>query len=258
MAHMASPQRNLKPSRRQRRGMFLLPSVITVGNMFCGYACVMYAMRGDLAFAAPFIGIAFLLDGMDGRIARMTGTSSEFGLQLDSLADIISFGMAPAILAFAWGLSDLGRWGWAIGFLYVTAAAMRLARFNVQTTTQTDKRYFIGLASPAAAGVIASTVFAFPRELTGYAQQVAAIAVVVVPALLMVSTIRFRSFKTLNLGYQKSRLPLLIFVVFIVLVATEPQYTLLILAYSYLLSAFIGQIVSRVRGRRGLPPPAAT
>ena len=124
--------------RRKRRGMFLLPSLITVGNMFCGYACVMYAMRGDLATAAPFIGIAVVLDMMDGRIARMTGTSSEFGLQLDSLADVISFGVAPAILAFAWGLSELGRWGWAVGFLYVTACAMRLARFNVQTSTQVD------------------------------------------------------------------------------------------------------------------------
>ena len=135
--------------RRKRRGLFLLPSLITVGNMFCGYACVMYAMRGDLAVAAPFIGIAVVLDMMDGRIARMTGTSSEFGLQLDSLADVISFGVAPAILAFAWGLSELGRWGWAVGFLYVTACAMRLARFNVQSTTQADKRYFIGLASPS-------------------------------------------------------------------------------------------------------------
>jgi len=242
--------------KRKRRGMFLLPSLITVGNMFCGYACVMYAMRGDLAFAAPFIGIAVVLDMMDGRIARMTGTSSEFGLQLDSLADVISFGVAPAILAFAWGLSELGRWGWAVGFLYVTACAMRLARFNVQTSTQVDKRYFIGMASPAAAGVIASTVFAFPRVLSGYTQQIAAVAVVVVPAILMVSTIRFRSFKTFNLGYQRSRLPIFAFIVFIVLLATQPQYTLLILAYTYLMSAFIGQLVSRVRNRRDLPPPA--
>lgn len=241
--------------RRKRRGLFLLPSLITVGNMFCGYACVMYAMRGDLAVAAPFIGIAVVLDMMDGRIARMTGTSSEFGLQLDSLADVISFGVAPAILAFAWGLSELGRWGWAVGFLYVTACAMRLARFNVQSTTQADKRYFIGLASPAAAGVIASTVFAFPRELTGHSQQIAAVGVVVVPALLMVSTIRFRSFKTFNLGYQQSRLPLLGFVVFLVMLGTQPQATLLVVAYSYLSSAFIGQIVSRVRNRR-MPPPA--
>ncbi len=243
--------------RRKRRGMFLLPSLITVGNMFCGYACVMYAMRGDLAVAAPFIGVAIVLDMLDGRIARITGTASDFGLQLDSLADVMSFGLAPAILAFAWGLSELGRWGWAAGFLYVTACAMRLARFNIQTATQVDKRYFVGMPSPPAAGVIAATVFAFPRELSGYPQALASVAVVVVPAILMVTTIRFRSFKTLNFGYQNSYLPLFGFALFLVFIATQPQYTLLILAYSYLMSAFVGQLVTRVRNRRGLPPPAA-
>lgn len=244
-------------TRRKRRGMFLLPSLITVGNMFCGYSCVMYAMRGDLTTAAPFIGVAVVLDMLDGRIARMTGTSSDFGLQLDSLADVISFGLAPAILAYAWGLSELGRWGWAAGFLYVVACAMRLARFNIQTTTQVDKRYFVGMPSPPAAGVVASTVFAFPRELTGYAQLLAAVAVVVVPAVLMVSTIRFRSFKTLNFGYQRTYLPILAFALLITLIATQPQVTLVVLAYTYLLSAFIGQIVTRLRNRRGAPPPAA-
>jgi CDP-diacylglycerol--serine O-phosphatidyltransferase len=236
--------------------MFLLPSLITVGNMFCGYAAIMYAMRGDLAVAAPFIGVAIVLDMLDGRIARMTGTASPFGLQLDSLADVISFGLAPALLAFSWGLSELGRWGWAAGFIYVTACAMRLARFNIQTTTQVDKRYFIGMPSPPAAGVIAATVFAFPHELSGFSQLLAAVTVVVVPATLMVSTIRFRSFKTLNLGYSTSYLPIFFFALFVVFIASEPQYTLLILAYSYLLSAFVGQAITRMRGRRNLPPPA--
>lgn len=236
--------------------MFLLPSLITVGNMFCGYAAIMYAMRGDVAVAAPFIGVAIVLDMLDGRIARMTGTASPFGLQLDSLADVISFGLAPALLAFSWGLSELGRWGWAAGFLYVTACAMRLARFNIQTTTQVDKRYFIGMPSPPAAGVVAATVFAFPNGLTGFPQLLAAVTVVVVPALLMVSTIRFRSFKNLNFGYQRSYLPIFLFAMLIVFIATEPQYTLLILAYAYLLSAFIGLLITKVRSRRDLPPPA--
>lgn len=236
--------------------MFLLPSLITVGNMFCGYAAIMYAMRGDVAMAAPFIGVAIVLDMLDGRIARMTGTASPFGLQLDSLADVISFGLAPALLAFSWGLSELGRWGWAAGFLYVTACAMRLARFNIQTTTQVDKRYFIGMPSPPAAGVVAATVFAFPNGLTGFPQLLAAVTVVVVPALLMVSTIRFRSFKNLNFGYQRSYLPIFLFAMLIVFIATEPQYTLLILAYAYLLSAFIGLLITKVRSRRDLPPPA--
>src|SRR2546421_10044888 len=116
--------------RRFRRGVYLLPSVLTMGNMFCGYACIVYAMRGEYETAAPFIGFAIVLDMLDGRIARMTGTESDFGLQFDSLADVISFGVAPAILSFSWGLSPLGRLGWGAGFLFMTAAAMRLARFN--------------------------------------------------------------------------------------------------------------------------------
>ena len=137
--------------RKHRRGVYLLPSLFTVGNMFCGYACIVYAMRGDLTIAAPFIGIAFLLDSLDGTIARLTGTTSAFGVELDSLADVISFGIAPAVLAFAWGLSDLGRVGWAAGFIYLSAAAMRLARFNIQSASASDKRYFAGMPSPAAA-----------------------------------------------------------------------------------------------------------
>ena len=136
-----------------RRGVSLLPSLFTIANLFCGWSCVVYAMRGELETAAPFVGLAMVLDMLDGRIARMTGTSSEFGVQLDSLADIISFGMAPAVLAYAWGLQPLGRLGWAAGFLFVTGAALRLARFNIQKNT--DKRYFVGLASPAAAAIVA-------------------------------------------------------------------------------------------------------
>jgi CDP-diacylglycerol--serine O-phosphatidyltransferase len=145
------------PSRGIRRGVSLLPSLFTLANLFCGWACVVYAMQGQLETAAPFIGVALVLDMLDGRIARMTGTTSEFGLQLDSLADVVSFGMAPAVLAYAWGLAPLGRLGWAVGFLFVTAAALRLARFNIQRNT--DKRYFVGLASPAAGALIAATVF---------------------------------------------------------------------------------------------------
>src|SRR5687768_907257 len=145
-------------------------------------------MRGELETAAPFIGVAIVLDMLDGRIARMTGTSSEFGLQLDSLADIISFGMAPAVLAYAWGLAPLGRLGWAAGFLFVTGAALRLARFNIQA--HSDKRYFVGLASPAAGAVVAATVFYYPIGLHTRTEALLGVLLVVVPAVLMVSTIR--------------------------------------------------------------------
>ena len=132
---------NDRPRRRFRRGVYLLPSLLTMGNMFCGYACVVYAMRGEFETAAPFIGFAVVIDGLDGRIARMTGTTSAFGVEFDSLADIISFGIAPAILSFAWGLQSLGRLGWAAGFMFVACAAMRLARFNIQSASGGDKRF---------------------------------------------------------------------------------------------------------------------
>src|SRR6187455_480054 len=134
MKHKGQPQFKLHAVSRGydrrgiRRGVALLPSLFTLANLFCGWACVVHAMRGEVATAAPFIGFAVVLDMLDGRIARMTGTTSDFGVQFDSLADVVSFGVAPAILSFAWGLSSLGRLGWAAAFLFVTAAAMRLAR----------------------------------------------------------------------------------------------------------------------------------
>src|SRR5712692_3987555 len=192
-----------RPRRRFRRGVYLLPSLLTMGNMFCGYACVVYAMRGEYETAAPFIGFAVVLDMLDGRIARLTGTTSAFGVEFDSLADVISFGMAPAILSFQWGLSLLGRLGWAAGFMFVTAAAMRLARFNIQSGVGGDKRYFVGMPSPAAAAVPAATVYAYPWGLYDYRAALPALAMVILPAVLMVSTIRFRSFK--NVDSQKRR-----------------------------------------------------
>src|ERR671925_299818 len=141
------------PRRRFRRGVYLLPSLLTLGNMFCGYACIVYSMRGEFETAALFIGYAIVLDMLDGRIARLTGATSDFGLQFDSLADVISFGLAPAILSFSWGLSSLGRLGWAAGFLFVTGAAMRLARFNIQAPGGGDKRDFVGMPSPGASAL---------------------------------------------------------------------------------------------------------
>jgi CDP-diacylglycerol--serine O-phosphatidyltransferase len=239
------------PRRRFRRGVYLLPSLFTIGNMFCGYACVVYTMRGEFATAAPFIGFAFALDMLDGRIARLTGSESAFGIQFDSLADVISFGMAPAILAFSWGLWPLGRLGWAAGFLFVTAAALRLARFNIQAAAGGDKRYFVGMPSPAAAAVPASTVFAFPGGIADYRIALLALAVVIVPALLMVSTIRFRSFKTINLQTRRPYTVLLALAAGLVLVIAEPRWVLVALSYSYLASAFIGLAITRVKPRGG-------
>jgi CDP-diacylglycerol--serine O-phosphatidyltransferase len=243
--------------RRYRRGIYLLPSLFTVGNMFCGYACIVYAMRGEFEMAAPFIGIAFILDSLDGRIARMTNTTSAFGVELDSLADVISFGLAPALLTFAWGLSELGKVGWAAGFVYVSAAAMRLARFNIQSAAQLDKRFWVGMPSPAAAGVLASTVYAWPYPLSGQ-QGIGALAVVLIPAVLMVSTVRFRSFKTINFGWTPSWRGPFMFVLVIVFIAIQPRITLAILAYAYLISPLVEAAINRARASRPEVPPAGS
>jgi CDP-diacylglycerol--serine O-phosphatidyltransferase len=243
------------PTKGIRHGVALLPSLFTLANLFCGWSCIVYAMRGDLETAAPFIGIAMVLDMLDGRIARMTGTTSEFGLQLDSLADIVSFGVAPAVLAYAWGLAPLGRLGWAVGFLFVTAAALRLARFNIQKNT--DKRYFVGLASPAAGALIAATVFYYPAGLPEKPLAYLAALLVIIPAMLMVSTIRFRSFKTIDIGVRRRYQSLIIIAAGLALLITYPQEVLLIMAYVYLASAFVGLAIHKLRGRDPdvTPPP---
>lgn len=238
--------------RRFRRGVFLIPSLFTVANLFCGYACVVYSTRADFDTAALFIGIAMILDTLDGFIARLTNSSTAFGVELDSLADVVSFGLAPAILAFTWGLWPLGRLGWATGFLYVTAAAMRLARFNMQTkaaTGVTDKRYFVGLPSPAAAGVIASTVYLFPSGIPEQRAALLALVMVLLPAFLMVSTVRFRSVKAIDLGWRRSYLPLLFAAVALALVATRPRFALVAMAYSYTVFGLFGWVLSKTRRR---------
>jgi CDP-diacylglycerol---serine O-phosphatidyltransferase len=242
---------DIRPRVRFRRGVYLLPSLFTLANMFCGYACVIFAMRGEFETAAPFIGFAIVLDMLDGRIARLTGTASAFGVEFDSLADIISFGMAPAILAFTWGLEPLGRLGWAAGFLFVSAAAMRLARFNLQANQDGDRRYFVGMPSPAAAGVVAATVFAYPSGLQDYRAALPVLALVLVPAVLMVSTIRFRSFKSFDLRMRRPYTVLIFFAAGLALIATHPHIVLAVLAYAYLSSAFIGMAVSRFKHRDG-------
>ena len=241
-----------RPPRQLRRGVYLLPSMFTVGNMFCGYTCVVYAMRGEYATAAPFLGLAVVLDMLDGPIARLTGASSPFGLEFDSLADVVSFGLAPAILVFSWGLEPLGRLGWTAGFIYVTAAAMRLARFNIQSAGG-DKRYFVGMPTPAAAGVLASTVFAYPGGLSESWPAMLALALVLVPAFLMVSTLRFRNIfrNAFNVSRRRSYLTLILIAGVIAAIATQPQLVLVLIAYTYLVSGPTGMVISRVRRRWG-------
>jgi CDP-diacylglycerol--serine O-phosphatidyltransferase len=185
----------------------------------------------------------------------MTGTTSAFGLEFDSLADVVSFGVAPATLSFGWGLQPLGRLGWAAGFLFVAAAAVRLARFNIQSGSQ-DKRYFVGMPSPPAAGVPAATVFAFPAGFSGPWEAAAVLTIVIVPALLMVSTIRFRSFKTLDLKTRRSSPMLFLLALGLAALAAQPEIVLMAMAYGYVSSAFLGMAWQRWR-RRNDPPASA-
>jgi CDP-diacylglycerol--serine O-phosphatidyltransferase len=216
--------------------------------MFCGWASIVYTMRGDYATAAPLIGIAMILDTLDGRIARATGSTSEFGGEFDSLADVISFGVAPALLMFGWGLESLGRLGWAVGFIYVSATALRLARFNIQSKGS-DRRYFVGLPSPPAAGVLGATVFAFPGGLDGLTGALVALSVVLASAGLMVSRIRYRSFNALIPGRRQPSLMLLVVAGVIAAIATNPPVVLALMAYAYLASGLIGLAFSRLRRR---------
>ena len=243
-------RRNESSRRRFRRGVYVLPSLFTLGNMFCGYACIVYAMRGEYETAAPFIGFALVLDMLDGRIARLTGGESAFGLQFDSLADVISFGVAPAVLSLGWGLLPLGRLGWAVAFMFVAAAAIRLARFNIQSPSA-DKRYFVGMPSPTAAAIPASTVYVYPPGIHDYAPALLVLLMVVVPSVLMVSKIRFRSFKTFDLRTRQPYSVLLVIAAAIVLVTIHPRYVLVAMAYTYLCSAFIGMAITRFRKTSG-------
>ena len=254
MINPLARRRGERPDR-VRRGVYLLPSMLTASNLLCGYASVVYSTRGDFDTAAILIGIAMIVDALDGFFARLTHSQSAFGAELDSLADVVSFGVAPAILAFTWGLFSLGRLGWAAGFIYVAATAIRLARFNIQTSTY-DKRYFAGLPSPAAASVTASTVFLYPWGIQDYRAAALALPMLLVPGFLMVTTVRFRSIKAIDVGWRRSPRRLLVAIVALAAIATHPRIALVVLSYSYVAAAVGVFLYSRLRRRSvsSLPP----
>jgi CDP-diacylglycerol---serine O-phosphatidyltransferase len=274
--------------KRPPRAAYALPTLFTAGNIFLGYLCILRTLQGALTYAsnpsqaaqdfetaAKTIGFAFILDGLDGRVARMTHTTSEFGRELDSLADIISFGIAPAILAFAWGVqfvgpNTFGNWwidqlqraGKFVAFLFLVCGAARLARFNIQKNpipknpVVPHRKYFVGMPIPAAAAMVAATVFAFDSyPVTEFYWSALWLALLALLSFLMVSTWRYWSFKELNLSRPRSPLLLVLMGGTIYAIWTWSQPVLLILASTYMASGILiraGGIVRRYFRRK--PP----
>ncbi|WP_346796542.1 CDP-diacylglycerol--serine O-phosphatidyltransferase [Halomonas sp. Bachu 37] len=228
----------------RRRGIYLLPNLFTTSALFSGFFAVVAGINGDFSAAAVAIFIAMVLDGLDGRVARMTNTQSEFGAEYDSLADMISFGMAPALVAFTWILQDIGKTGWVVAFLYVACAALRLARFNVQIGS-TDKKWFIGLPSPSAAAVVAASVWtfhSFDADALGF--KLLMLFVVAAAGVLMVSNIRYYSFKDVDFKKPVPFVVLLAVVLGFVMISVEPSVMLLLLFGAYVIS---GPILAAMR-----------
>lgn len=236
--------------RRLRRGIYLLPSAFTMGNIFLGFWAVILGLRGEFGVAGLAVATAAVLDGLDGRIARLTGTESEFGREFDSLADVLTFGMAPALLAFLWGLHEFPRLGWLVPLFFVVCGATRLARFNVQTKV-IDKRYFAGLPIPAAAGTVASVLFFDPERDWRTWMAAGLLVAMGLIGLLMVSTFRYRSFKEFDLRKRRSYRALLLLAAILLLIAWNRHVVLVSLALTYTLSGPLAWAVHRLRGHRG-------
>lgn len=227
-----------------KRGVYILPSLLTSGSLFCGFYAIIATFNGKYLYAAVVIAIAFVFDGVDGKVARLTKTTSRFGVEYDSLSDLVAFGVAPAILVFSWALQPYGKFGWLAAFLYVACGALRLARFNVQLDT-VESRYFRGLPIPGAAGLIVATIFLLYRlGAGGEAKSLFILFLIYLLAFLMVSNIRYPSFKDLKLLKRKPFSTLVAMILVIVVVVAEPAITLFIFAAVYLL---LGP-VSAVRG----------
>ncbi|AHK16814.1 MAG: CDP-diacylglycerol--serine O-phosphatidyltransferase [Thalassolituus sp.] len=240
----------LQPVKRDRKGIYLLPNLFTTGALFSGFYAVVAGMNGHFENAAIAIFVAMILDGLDGRVARLTNTQSDFGAEYDSLADMVSFGVAPALVAFSWALQDLGKVGWVAAFVYCAGAALRLARFNTQLAVA-DKNFFTGLASPAAAAIVAGTVWVFSESgMPG--REIAWLMAVVVPTagLLMVSNFRYHSFKGLDLRGKVPFVAMLAVVFVFVIVSIDPAKVLLGVFVVYALSGPCYEGWTKLKERR--------
>jgi CDP-diacylglycerol---serine O-phosphatidyltransferase len=227
---------------KRRRGIFLLPSLLTTGNLFCGFFALLLAANGRFPEAALAIFVAMVMDLLDGRVARLMKATSQFGVEFDSLADVVSFCVAPAFLLYAFALRDLGRPAWFGAFLFVICGALRLARFNVQTAS-VDRRFFVGLSTPAAAGIVASSVLLLSGDPLVAGVKVVLAAGTYAVALLMVSTLRYWSFKEVDIARRHPLQTLLVVVLGIMIVATNHELFLFLLFAGYALSGPVQRLV---------------
>lgn len=257
-------ERRFRGHRFRRRGIFLLPSLFTVGNLLCGYYASAITLTGngdDLDRAAKAIGLAILFDSLDGRLARLLKANTDFGVQFDSLADVVSFGIAPALLAYSWGvrhlpgfdhsafIQQIGHFGWWFCFAFVVCCAWRLARFNIQGMAPGGSKYFIGMPTPAAAGVIAATVHAFPTPLQDDRWSIAWICATLALAGLMTSTIRFYSFKDIPLTRKQPSLSVVLLALLCAATWRWSESVLFLMAYSYTVIGVTLHCVRFVRHR---------
>ena len=246
---------------QRKKGIHILPSLFTTGNVFCGFYAFIAVLNEQFYFAAWAIVAGMIFDGLDGRIARLTKTTSAFGEQYDSLADIITFGMAPAFLAYSWVLKPFGRLGWMAAFLFLLCAALRLARFNV-TKPEIRSEHFVGLPSPASAVVIASIVIAFEDLFATRMNPFIMVMVVYALAFLMVSNIKYPAFKQFDFKKRVVFSRFLFVILFIYVLATIPRVALFILGITYAIIGPIGLLIKNKKlaaeSNETTPPPVNT
>lgn len=243
-------------AKPRRRGVYLLPNLLTTAALFAGFYAIVAAMNGKFEPAAIAVFVAMVLDGLDGRVARMTNTQSAFGAEYDSLSDMISFGLAPALVMYIWSLSSLVEYGWQWGklgwlgaFIYVAAAALRLARFNTKVGS-TDKRYFQGLPSPAAAAVVIGMVWVFfDQQIKGSVVALPALVLTIVTGLLMVSNVAYYSFKDIDLKNKVPFMAIFAIVLIFVLASIDPPKVLFGCFLIYALSGPVVSVLRRIRKR---------
>jgi CDP-diacylglycerol--serine O-phosphatidyltransferase len=229
---------------RMRRGIYILPNLLTTGNLLCGFWAIISVFQERFYFAAVAILLAAVFDVFDGKVAKLSGATSKFGMQYDSLADLVSFGMAPALLAFSWALRPYGKFGWLAAFLFVACGAIRLARFNVLASSG-ETKYFKGLPIPVAAAMIAFTILLYFQLIeTDWVKDIVILVMIYILAFLMVSNIRYFSFKELNLAKRKPFSIFIFVVLSLVVIVMEPVVVLFAFVLFYVFSGPVSMVLA--------------